>query len=333
MWGGGGGGTARTRGRRRALRAHGGAASPPMCRQRSRGSCAAHAWRGEGARSGPFSGAPRAPIRCAAPMPRLRPVPRAPSHAYPVSPARGGPVSRPTEVREPQPRGGPAWGRCWGREWGRITGRDGDRAGLQTDGSGKRGAAGSSAWSHCSKRGGDTGGGSMQSTGGMWQKELRWGWGRRAWVTRRHIAQPQRTPHVLGTPHLGHVALCTSVLRKPPLTAHLSWSRHGPSQPHAQPCWVYRGLSYTCAGEQPCPRTSVTVHTVSPCTSVRGNTDGAAHICPHHSAASAHPTRVTASPAPHPTSPPHLPTSPPHRSPPLPFPLATPPTRSPAPLR
>lgn len=199
-------------------------------------------------------------------------------------------------------------------------------AGFQTDGSGKRSAAGSSAWSHCSKRGGDTGGGSMQSTGGMWQKELRWGWGRRAWVTRRHIAQPQRTPHVLGTPHLGHVALCTSVLRKPPLTAHLSWSRHGPSQPHAQPCWVYRGLSYTCAGEQPCPRTSVTVHTVSPCTSVRGNTDGAAHICPHHSAASAHPTRVTASPAPHPTSPPH-------RSPPLPFPLATPPTRSPAPLR
>lgn len=74
-WGGEGGRTARTRGLRRALRAHGGAASPPMCRQRSRGSCAAHAWRGEGARSGPFSGAPRAPIRCAAPMPRLGPVP------------------------------------------------------------------------------------------------------------------------------------------------------------------------------------------------------------------------------------------------------------------
>lgn len=112
---GGTAGTTRTRGWRRALRAHGGAASPPTaagCRQRS----------GEGERNGTLSGAPGAPIRCAAPTPQLGPVPRAPSHEYRVSPSRGRPVSTPRErsvsrpagVRELQPCSRVAWGRCWG---------------------------------------------------------------------------------------------------------------------------------------------------------------------------------------------------------------------------
>ena len=148
------------RGRRRALRAHGGAASPPTaarCRQR----------RGRGARSGPLSGAPGAPIRCAAPAPQLGPVPRAPSHEYPVSPSRGRPVS--TRAFSVPFQGGP---RAAAAGWGGLGTMPGLGVGtnrqqgwqqseFQIHGSRKWGAMGSSAWCECSKQSGDTGGGSM----------------------------------------------------------------------------------------------------------------------------------------------------------------------------